>query len=242
MYEKIKDFQNSIIAVIILFAVICSAFITSDAIKKEGITVTGSAYKLVKSDTGLLRLDIKTKSVDKSTAYNLIQSKIPVVKEYLISQGVDESEITILTPNNYPTYKFDPRTGYSTNQIDSYNFSQVIQIKSSDVEKIKELSLNVQSLLDKGIDVNVNAPQYYYSKLGEIKVELLKEASEDAKQRAKGMLSATNNKVGKIRSVRMGVFQITPPDSNDVSDLGMNDVSSIEKKVTAVANVVFGIK
>ena len=73
MYEKIKDFQNSIIAVIILFAVICSAFITSDAIKKEGITVTGSAYKLVKSDTGLLRLDIKTKSVDKSTAYNLIQ-------------------------------------------------------------------------------------------------------------------------------------------------------------------------
>ena len=90
--------------------------------------------------------------------------------------------------------------------------------------------------------MNVNAPQYYYSKLGEIKVELLKEASEDAKQRAKGMLSATNNKVGKIRSVRMGVFQITPPDSNDVSDLGMNDVSSIEKKVTAVANVVFGIK
>ena len=40
----------------------------------------------------------------------------------------------------------------------------------------------------------------------------------------------------------MGVFQITPPDSNEVSDWGINDTSSIEKKVTAVSNVVFGIR
>ena len=56
------------------------------------------------------------------------------------------------------------------------------------------------------------------------------------------MLSATNNKVGKISSVKMGVFQITPADSTEVSDYGMNDTSCVEKKVTAVANVVFGIK
>ena len=85
-------------------------------------------------------------------------------------------------------------------------------------------------------------PQYYYSKLSDMKVNLLKEATTDAKVRAAAMLNATHNKVGNIESVRMGVFQITPVDSTSVSDMGINDTSTIEKKVTAVANVVFRIK
>lgn len=56
------------------------------------------------------------------------------------------------------------------------------------------------------------------------------------------MLKATHNRPGKIQSVNMGVFQITPVDSTNVSDMGINDTSSIDKKVTAVANVVFRIK
>ena len=56
------------------------------------------------------------------------------------------------------------------------------------------------------------------------------------------MLKATHNSVGKIQSVRMGVYQITPVDSTDVSDMGINDATSIDKKVTAVANISFKIK
>ena len=73
-------------------------------------------------------------------------------------------------------------------------------------------------------------------------VDLLKDATKDAKDRATGMLKATHNRPGKIQSVKMGVFQITPVDSTNVSDMGINDTSSIDKKVTAVANVVFRIK
>ena len=83
---------------------------------------------------------------------------------------------------------------------------------------------------------------YDYSKLPELKVSLLEKASNDAKNRAASMLKATHNSVGKIQSVRMGVYQITPVNSTDVSDMGINDTSSIDKKVTAVANVSFKIK
>lgn len=242
MYEKIKDFQISIVATIIALALIFSAVILSNTIKKETISVTGSAYKLVKSDIAVLKIAIKTKNYQKSVAYNTIKKQIPIVKDYLINEGIKEEEITLLTPNNYASYKYETKNGYSSNVFDGYNFEQIIEIKSNNVDKIKELAISAQNLLDKGVDVNVNSPEYYYSKLGEIKITLLKEASEDAKQRAKGMLSATNNSVGKISSVRMGVFQITPANSTEVSDYGMNDTSSIEKKVTAVANVVFGVK
>lgn len=129
-----------------------------------------------------------------------------------------------------------------TNDVAYYNLSQPIVIKSNDVQKIKEVSTDIQSLLDKGIDINVTSTQYFYSKLADLKVDLLKDATKDAKDRATGMLKATHNRPGKIQSVNMGVFQITPLDSTDVSDMGINDTSTIDKKVTAVANVVFRIK
>ena len=71
---------------------------------------------------------------------------------------------------------------------------------------------------------------------------MLEEATKDAKQRASAMLKPTHNRVGKVKSVKMGVFQVTPVDSTNVSDYGINDTSAIEKKVTSVANVIFGIK
>ncbi len=71
---------------------------------------------------------------------------------------------------------------------------------------------------------------------------MLEEATKDAKHRASAMLKATHNRVGKIQSVRMGVFQVTPVNSTDVSDMGISDTTTIEKKITSVANVTFGIK
>ena len=241
MYQKLKDFQITIVALILSLAVIFVGLIAVNCIKKDVISVTGSAFKIVKSDTAILRIELRATKDLKSDAYKTVNSQIATVKDFLIKNGIKTEEITLLTPNTYTNYK-TASNGYSTNVIDNYTYMQPLQVKTDNVDNIKTLSVSAQELLDKGIDISVDSPDYYYSKLSEIKVELLKQASEDAKQRAKGMLSATGNNVGKISSVKMGVFQITPPDSTEVSDYGMNDTSSLEKKVTAVANVTFNIK
>ena len=104
------------------------------------------------------------------------------------------------------------------------------------------MSTDITNLTAQGIDVTVYEPSYFYSKLSDLKVKMLQEATKDAKQRASAMLKATHNRVGKIQSVRMGVFQITPVNSTNVSDMGINDTRTIEKKITSVANVTFSIK
>ena len=152
-----------------------------------------------------------------------------------------EKDVDVKSISGYPSYKYTPN-GMSTNEIAYYNLTQMIHIKSNDVNMIKETALDIASLMEKGIDVDVIRTSYSYSKLPELKVELLKSATEDAQERAQAMLKSTNNNVGKIQSVRMGVFQITPVDSTDVSDMGINDTSTIDKKITAVSNVTFQIK
>ena len=238
--EKFEKFQALIIGIIVALAVIISAKTITTAISQNVINVTGSAFEIVKSDSGTLEFEINVKEQNKQAAYSKMQKQVEVVTRYLQNKNIKDVEIK--TISGYYTYKRDPKTGYDTNIVENYNMTQPIKIMADNVELIKQLSIDISSLVNEGIDINVFDPSYNYSKLGDLKVKLLEQASIDAKNRAASMLKPTHNKISKITSVRMGVYQITPIDSTNVSDAGINDTSSIYKKVTAVANVSFKIK
>ena len=240
--EKLEKFQVLVSCLIITLGVLLASFIFASKISKnENITVTGSAYKIVKSDSAKLEFSIRTRKINQKEAFAFLKKQTPEVVKYLESNGIKKEDIDIKAMNGYNIYRQNDK-GYSTNEIIAYEASQLIEFKSNDVLKVKEITTDIQNLIDKGINIEVYSPQYFYSDLASIKIDLLKEASLDAKQRANSMLEATGAKAGKVKSMRMGVSQITPVDSNMVSDMGINDTSSIDKKVTAVANVVFKVK
>lgn len=240
--EKLEKFQILISCSIITLGLLFVSLVFASKIQKnDTITVTGSAYKIVKSDSAGLTFSIQTRAINQKEAYATLKKQAPKVVEYLIQKGIESKNIDIKSMSGYKIYKQNER-GYSTNEAIAFEANQNIEIKSSDVEKIKFISTDIQNLINNGINVDVYSPQYFYSDLASIKIELLQEATLDAKQRAESMLKSANAKVGKVKSMRMGVFQITPPDSTMVSDIGVNDTTSIDKKVTAVANVVFGVK
>ena len=241
MFEKITKIQLVLFALILGLSLIIGAKTSSNNFSKDEITVTGSASEIVTSDSGVWRFQIRTDGLTRNDAYKALTSQKPVVLEFLKNNGIKDTEIEFLGINNYARYKTGPN-GISTQEINGYTYEQVVKINTNDVQLIKKLHLEIPSLVEKGIVINSYEPNYMYSGLADKKAELLQKATADAKFRAKEMLKATNNRVGRIRTVKMGVFQITPPDSNEVSDWGINDTSSIEKKITAVSNVVFGIK
>lgn len=241
MIKKIESLQIIILSIILALGLIISTKIIISALPSEGISVTGSASKVVKSDNATLTFDIVAKRKTKKIAYESIKQQIPVVKKYLLAKGFEEKDIEIRTTHGYETHRMLPN-GNTTNEVEFYNLYQPVVVKSQDVEKIKKLSVEITELMNQGVELDVSSPEYYYSKISDLKIELLKDATTDAKQRASAMLKSTHNRTGKIQSVKMGVFQITSADSTDVSDSGIYDTASVDKKVTAVANVVFKIK
>ena len=74
MYQKLKDFQFTIVALILGIAIVFVGLFAICALNKDGIAVTGSAYKVVKSDTAVLKLELKATNPVKSAAYNKIKS------------------------------------------------------------------------------------------------------------------------------------------------------------------------
>ena len=239
MLERIEKLQVLTVGLLVVFGILIGTKTLITAFSGNTISVTGSAYEIVKSDSGSLSFNINVKRVNKNEAYNALQTQIKTVEKYLTDKKI--SKIERKTVNGYYNYKRDER-GVYTNIPESYNLSQPMTISSNNVDLIKEISNDITGLISQGIDINVYNVSYNYSNLPALKVALLEKASIDAKARAESMLKATHNSVGKISSVRMGVYQITPVGSTDVSDMGINDSSTIDKKVTAVANVSFKIK
>ena len=171
----------------------------------------------------------------------MLQDDLKKVKEYLTAKGVKDDELIISQVETKVLYKKNEK-GNDTNQIEGYLLSQGIEVKSYDVQKIDNVSRQSTELIMQGIEFISQAPEYFYTKLAELKIEMLAKATEDAKQRAISMANSTGNKIGAIRSAKMGVFQITPVTSTDVSWYGENDTSSLEKKVMAVVNASFAIE
>jgi len=216
--------------------------LTWKGVKSENqtINVTGSAKKSIVSDLGILRLSVNVDEVNQLEAYQQLKKQVPMLMNYLLAKGFEKNRMNTMVMNIYPNFLYNE----AGNQIGirSFTGTQTIEVQSTNVILIKNTSLDVVSLLEKGISVTVNAPEYYYTKLSAIKIDIQADAAKDAMIRGRRIAEATGRKLGVLTNARMGVLQITPENSNVTSDYGVNDVSSIRKEITAVVNAKFLIK
>ncbi len=231
----------SILSGAIVLSVIIFSFVWKSAKSAEQtITVTGSAKQEVTSDLGIQRGTLQGMNRDRKLAYQELQQAVPVLVKFLESKGFKKDQIEFFTINGYPVYETGPN-GIMTQNVSHYVYSQRFEINSNDVNKIKELSLSLSSLVEKGINIMVDMPDYLYSKIDDLKVTIQAAAAKNAKDRAEKIADATGRSLGPLRSARMGVLQITPKNSNVVSDYGVNDNTSIVKEITAVVSASFEI-
>lgn len=207
----------------------------------QTITVTGSAKKEIVSDLGFLRGTLTVQASGPEFAFRELNRHKPFLLAYLDKKGFPKDKVEFFTMNNYPVYEIGAN-GYSTGRVIAYVYNQRMEISSSDVNKIKEISLDIASLVEQGINLNVEMPEYHYTKLAELKIEIQAEAAKDAMIRAQKIAEATGRDLGPMRTARMGVLQITPKFSNVISDYGINDLSSIEKEIIGVVNASFEIE
>ncbi|ADI02077.1 MAG TPA: SIMPL domain-containing protein [Syntrophothermus lipocalidus] len=205
------------------------------------ITVTGSAKKEIVSDLAVWTGNFSVRTKDLKTGYNQLKVNEATVKKYLIEQGIPEKDIEFSSINTSTNYVIGP-SGQYTSEIESYVLNEEVKVQSKDVQKLKQLALQATDLMNQGLEFQSYPPQYFYTKLPELKVKMLSLATQDAKRRAEEIAGNAGSKVGALRSARMGVFQITPRYSNEISDYGINDTSSLEKEITAVVSCSFEIR
>ena len=242
---KYRTIGSIIVALILTGGIIAAAIIGVNGLiqiksNRTSIVVTGSAKQQITSDLIVWSGYFNEKSPVLKDAYVALEGRRNKVKNYLIGKGIAEEElvfssITTSVINLYNEF------GVYTNEIDYYDLSQTVTISSIEIDKVTEISRNATELLNEGVQFQSNAPQYLYTKLADMKVTMLAEATKDARKRAEMIAENAGSELGGLTYADMGVMQITPLYSNDVSDYGFNDTYSLEKEITAVVHCTFKI-
>lgn len=240
-----RSISYILVAIILVIGAIGSSVILTNGIvkikaSKTNIVVTGSAKQQITSDLIVWTGSFHTQSEKLQDAYTKLEAGRDKVSAYLTGQGIAEEDFvfsSITTNTNYAMNEY----GNYTNEIDSYALSQTVTISSGEIDKITDISRNATELLNQGVAFESNPPQYFYTKLADLKVTMLAEATKDARKRAEMIVENAGNKLGDLKYADMGVMQITPLYSNEVDDYGINDTSSLEKEITAVVHCQFEI-
>ena len=76
MLERIEKLQIISLGLLIAIGLIVSTKMVATTISKNVISVTGSAFEIVKSDSGTLNFDINVKRISKQEAYSAAQEQI----------------------------------------------------------------------------------------------------------------------------------------------------------------------
>ncbi len=206
----------------------------------DALVVTGSAKRSIKSDYIVWRVALTSQQPTAQLAYQELQAWRDRVQKYLKEAKVPDSAISL---NSLETTTIpEVISGRETGKTLAYKLSQRMEIRANEVDRYAKLSQEITSLINEGIPLTSEPPEYLYNELGKLRIEMVAEATKDAKARAEAIAKSTGNRVGGVRSADTGVFQLTPRYSTAVSNGGSYDTTSIEKDLTAVVSVKFGIE
>ena len=210
---------------------------------ENSITVTGASTERIESDMAKWEVKVQTTGLSQIDSYEKHQDSIDKTIKFLKANQIENGNGELMDIGPASTTKKEvrnPETGelVSTKWITS----QWIEIESKDVSKIFKTHRKISELLGKGVLVSPSRPEFTYTKLAEKRVDMLAKATKDARIRAEAIAREAGSNVGAVKRVNTGVFQITVPNSTRVSSWGSYDTSTINKDITAVMGVTFGVK
>jgi hypothetical protein len=214
--------------------------------KEHSIQVTGSATRRIVSDLIQWSASIDVQNADRSAAYRQLHEHVATTVAFLEKAGIAKEEIGVSSVSVTQLQELEV-TGAGEERIEryvvkGYQLQQSVNVSSGDVDTVAQASREVTALLEHGISVSSGTPQYHYTKLGDLKIEMLAEAAKDARARAENIIEAAGGELGELTGADMGVININPPNSRSSSWDGNNDTSTVEKDIITVVHATFELE
>lgn len=239
--------SHILIAAIVALGAIISTAIIANAYKykfvtSQNINVTGNALKDFEADFVKWRATFSRNDFDLKSASDQLKNDQTVVRNFLVSQGIKTNEIVFEAVNIIKDIKYGTDiNGNSISQFNGYILSQDVTIESKDLDKIEKASRDISTLISQGIELNSSNPNFYYSKLEDLKLELITQASENAKQRAENIALKSGGKLGELKKADLGIFQITGKNDNeDYSYGGAFNTTARQKTAQITVKTSYG--
>lgn len=237
-------------AIIFGIAIVIAAYLLGNAVinrnnAQGSISVTGLGNADFTSDLIVWEGYFSRENIDLKQAYKDLEADKAIITDYLTGKGITKEEIVFKAVNsrNNTRSKYSNDGKYMGEEFLGYVLTQSIQIDSKNVENTEKVSREITELLNKGIQFYSQPPRYYYTKLADLKIEMISKATQDAYTRAQKIAENSGAQLGELITAKMGIFQITGQNSDEEYAWGGTyNTSSKEKTASITMKLDYKVK
>ncbi len=233
--------KNNLSSLLVGLAIVISAFLFSNAFLNRNrsantISVTGLGSKNFVSDLIVWSGSFQQKNIDLKAAYAQLDRDRESIRNYMLGKGLKPGNIVFsaIDINRDFDEQFDERGNRISSTFTGYRLNQKVQIESNEVDKVENISREVSELINSGIEFYSQNPEYYYTKMAELKVEMIAAATKDANERAQKIAANADAGVGDLKKAEMGVFQIVAQNSSEDFSWGGSFNTSSKRKTANI--------
>ena len=207
---------------IVMAAVILAVGLANIITPERSVSVRGLAEREVDADLAVWNMSFSMGENSLESMQKSILEKTEVIKKYLIKHGLKESDFTVkpaaITDNSLNAYMDQTKITYK------FVAQQTILVRSGKIEAVKSAYADSLELVSAGIAVSQDYDSkvsYEFTKLNDIKPEMIAEATKNARTAAEQFAHDSNSKVGKIKKATQGLFTI------EDAAVGLEDKKSV---------------
>ena len=207
---------------IVMAAVILALGLANIITPERSVSVRGLAEREVEADLAVWNMSFSMGENSLESMQRSILEKTEVIKKYLIKHGLEESDFTVkpaaITDNSLNSYMDQTKITYK------FVAQQTILVRSGKIEAVKSAYADSLELVSAGIAVSQDYDSkvsYEFTKLNDIKPEMIAEATKNARTAAEQFAHDSNSKVGKIKKATQGLFTI------EDAAVGLEDKKSV---------------
>lgn len=231
------------ITLIIVTLIMGFAFVVTGTLIKDGliqirsadryVTVKGLAEQDVRADLVVWPIQFKVADNALDAAQKELDRETGIILAFLKSNGIKDNEITV---NRVMINDAYAQQYQQSNVAARYAIDKTIMVRTDNVDAVETAAQHIGDLIAQGVLIGYNAiPQYSFTKLNEIKPDMIAAATRNAREAAQQFANDSGATVGTIRSATQGYFSINARD--DMA--GMPDSAAIDKKIRVVSTVEY---
>lgn len=200
---------------IVIAAIVLGGSYALKAKSNQSISVTGLGEENFDSDLIVWKATFSNRGSDLKMASAELKADKEKIMSYLISKGVKAENIVFSSVDIQKEFSnsYDDNGNIQSSYFSGYMLNQTLKIESGEVDKIEMISREVTELINQNVELTSMAPDYYYTKLAELKLKMIESATKDAKERAEKIASNSGSSLGDLKNASMGVIQITARNS-----------------------------
>ena len=198
------------------------------------VTVKGLATKDVRADLAVWTVNFTATGNDLSAAQLSLETNAGKVRAFLKANGMTDENIRL---QNITVADKQAQTYGGDTSGERYVLSQAFLVRTNTIDSMVTLSQKITDLVKDGIVLGQPnggynpPPQYIFTKLNDIKPEMIAEATQNARLSAEQFAKDTDQDIGDIRRANQGIFEILTRDPS------VNESETPDKTVRLVSTL-----